>query len=125
MATVLVVEDQRAQREMIVSLLERDGWQVLSAADGDEALALMQGGQIPDLVVMDVVMPRMNGYQLVRQLRDDPQTKDIPVLMCSSKGETFDKHWGLKQGADAYIVKPFEPQDLLGTVRQLLRNPRG
>ncbi|MEN9215324.1 MAG: response regulator [Gloeomargarita sp. DG02_4_bins_56] len=125
MATVLVVEDQRAQREMIVSLLEQDGLQVLSAADGDEALAMVQGGQIPDLVVMDVVMPRMNGYQLVRQLRDYPQTREIPVLMCSSKGETFDKHWGLKQGADAYIVKPFEPQDLLGTVRQLLRTPRG
>lgn len=84
-----------------------------------------EGGHIPDVVVMDVVMPRMNGYELVRQLREYPQTKQVPVLMCSSKGETFDKHWGLKQGADAYIVKPFEPQDLLGTVRHLLRTPRG
>ncbi|WP_448381148.1 response regulator transcription factor [Gloeomargarita sp.] len=125
MATVLVVEDQRTQREMIVSLLEQDGFQVLAAEDGDEAWALVRGGQIPDVVVMDVVMPRMNGYELVRRLRDNPQTKQIPVLMCSSKGETFDKHWGLKQGADAYIVKPFEPQDLLGTVRHLLRTPRG
>jgi len=125
MATVLVVEDQKAQREMMVSLLEQDGWEVLAAGDGDEALAMIQGGQIPDVVVMDVVMPRMNGYQLVRQLRDYPQTSQVPVLMCSSKGETFDKHWGLKQGADAYIVKPFEPQDLLGTVRHLLRTPRG
>ncbi len=125
MATVLVVEDQRAQREMIVSLLEEDGLRVMAAGDGDEALALVRAGQIPDLVVMDVVMPRMNGYQLVRQLRDYPQTSQVPVLMCSSKGETFDKHWGLKQGADAYIVKPFEPQDLLGTVRHLLRTPRG
>ncbi|APB34568.1 CheY-like response regulator receiver protein [Gloeomargarita lithophora Alchichica-D10] len=125
MATVLVVEDQRAQREMIVSLLEQDGLRVMAAGDGDEALDLVRGGQIPDLVVMDVVMPRMNGYQLVRQLRDYPQTSQVPVLMCSSKGETFDKHWGLKQGADAYIVKPFEPQDLLGTVRHLLRTPRG
>ncbi|WAS05548.1 response regulator [Synechococcus sp. C9] len=125
MATVLVVEDQKAQREMMVSLLEQDGWEVLAAGDGDEALAMVQGGQIPDVVVMDVVMPRMNGYQLVRQLREYPQTKQVPVLMCSSKGETFDKHWGLKQGADAYIVKPFEPQDLLGTVRHLLRTPKG
>lgn len=125
MATVLVVEDQKAQREMIVALLKQDGWQVIAAEDGDEALAMVRAGQIPDLVVMDVVMPRMNGYQLVRQLRDYPQTSQIPVLMCSSKGETFDKHWGLKQGADAYIVKPFEPQDLLGTVRQLLRTARG
>jgi twitching motility two-component system response regulator PilH len=125
MATVLVVEDQRAQREMIVSLLEKDGLRVMAAGDGDEALALVRAGQIPDLVVMDVVMPRMNGYQLVRQLRDYPQTSQVPVLMCSSKGETFDKHWGLKQGADAYIVKPFDPQDLLGTVRHLLRTPRG
>jgi len=125
MATVLVVEDQKAQREMMVSLLEQDGWEVLAAGDGDEALEIVRGGQIPDVVVMDVVMPRMNGYQLVRQLREYPQTKQVPVLMCSSKGETFDKHWGLKQGADAYIVKPFEPQDLLGTVRHLLRTPRG
>jgi twitching motility two-component system response regulator PilH len=125
MAAVLVVEDQRAQREMIVSLLEKDGLRVMAAGDGDEALALVRAGQIPDLVVMDVVMPRMNGYQLVRQLRDYPQTSQVPVLMCSSKGETFDKHWGLKQGADAYIVKPFDPQDLLGTVRHLLRTPRG
>ncbi len=125
MATVLVVEDQKAQREMMVSLLEQDGWEVLAAGDGDEALEIVRGGQIPDVVVMDVVMPRMNGYQLVRQLREYPQTKQVPVLMCSSKGETFDKHWGLKQGADAYIVKPFEPQDLLGTVRHLLRTPKG
>jgi twitching motility two-component system response regulator PilH len=87
MATVLVVEDQKAQREMMVSLLEQDGWEVLAAGDGDEALAMVQGGQIPDVVVMDVVMPRMNGYQLVRQLREYPQTKQVPVLMCSPRGK--------------------------------------
>ncbi|MCS7030246.1 MAG: response regulator [Gloeomargarita sp. SKYG116] len=124
MATVMVVEDQKTQREMIVALLQREGLQVIEAADGYEAFEMVKGGQIPDLVVMDVVMPRMNGYQLVRQLRSYPQTSKIPVLMCSSKGETFDKHWGLKQGADAYIVKPFEPQDLIGTVRHLLRTAR-
>ncbi|MCS6782646.1 MAG: response regulator [Gloeomargarita sp. SKYBB_i_bin120] len=124
MATVMVVEDQKTQREMIAALLRREGLQVIEAADGYEAFEMVKGGQIPDLVVMDVVMPRMNGYQLVRQLRSYPQTSKIPVLMCSSKGETFDKHWGLKQGADAYIVKPFEPEDLIGTVRHLLRTAR-
>lgn len=124
MATVLVVEDQKTQRELIVTLLRQEGFQVLEASDGDEALEMVRNGKIPDLVVMDIVMPRMNGYQLVRQLRSDPQTSKIPVLICSSKGETFDKHWGLKQGADAYIVKPFEPQDLIGTVRHLLRASR-
>ncbi|MEN9247665.1 MAG: response regulator, partial [Gloeomargarita sp. GMQP_bins_69] len=97
MATVLVVEDQKTQRELIVTLLRQEGFQVLEASDGDEALEMVRSGKIPDLVVMDIVMPRMNGYQLVRQLRSDPQTSKIPVLMCSSKGETFDKHWGLRQ----------------------------
>jgi len=120
MSTVLVVEDSVTQREMIEDLLKGSGLTVKTAGDGVEALEQMQGA-CPDIVVMDIVMPRMNGYELCRRIKTDPKTERIPVVMCSSKGEEFDRYWGMKQGADAYIAKPFQPQELVGTVKQLLR----
>jgi twitching motility two-component system response regulator PilH len=120
MSTVLVVEDSVTQREMIEDLLKGSGLIVKTAGDGVEALEQMQG-TFPDIVVMDIVMPRMNGYELCRRIKTDPKTERIPVVMCSSKGEEFDRYWGMKQGADAYIAKPFQPQELVGTVKQLLR----
>jgi twitching motility two-component system response regulator PilH len=122
MSTVLVVEDSVTQREMIEDLLKGSGLTVKTAGDGVEALEQMQGN-CPDIVVMDIVMPRMNGYELCRRIKTDPKTERIPVVMCSSKGEEFDRYWGMKQGADAYIAKPFQPQELVGTVKQLLRKP--
>ncbi|OIP75581.1 MAG: two-component system response regulator [Oscillatoriales cyanobacterium CG2_30_44_21] len=120
MSTVLVVEDSVTQREMIEDLLIGSGLKVKTAGDGVEALEQMQGN-CPDIIVMDIVMPRMNGYELCRRIKTDPKTERIPVVMCSSKGEEFDRYWGMKQGADAYISKPFQPQELVGTVKQLLR----
>jgi twitching motility two-component system response regulator PilH len=120
MVKVLVVEDSVAQREMIADLLKDSGLSVTGASDGVEALEQIQGS-CPDLVVMDVVMPRMNGYELCRRLKTDPKTEQVPIVMCSSKGEEFDRYWGMRQGADAYIAKPFQPQELVGTVKQLLR----
>ena len=121
MSTVLVVEDSVAQREMIIDLLKGNGLQVTVASDGVEALAHIQG-DLPDLVVLDIVMPRMNGYEVCRRIKSDPATQNLPVVLCSSKGEEFDRYWGMKQGADAYIAKPFQPTELVGTVKQLLRN---
>lgn len=125
MSKVLVVEDSPAQREMISGLLQRSGLDVTSVSDGLEAMDLIKGlleqGLPPDLVVLDIVMPRMNGYEVCRRIKADPATQNLPVVMCSSKGEEFDRYWGLRQGADAYIAKPFQPQELVGTVRQLLR----
>ncbi|NJL97593.1 MAG: response regulator [Synechococcaceae cyanobacterium SM2_3_2] len=125
MSKVLVVEDSPAQREMISGLLQRSGLDVTSVSDGLEAMDLIKGlleqGLPPDLVVLDIVMPRMNGYEVCRQIKANPATQHLPVVMCSSKGEEFDRYWGLRQGADAYIAKPFQPQELVGTVRQLLR----
>jgi len=123
MSTVLVVEDSVTQREMIEDLLKGSGLSVTTAGDGVEALEQMQGN-CPDIVVMDIVMPRMNGYELCRRIKTDPKTQSVPVVMCSSKGEEFDRYWGMKQGADAYIAKPFQPQELVGTVKQLLRKTR-
>lgn len=120
MSTVLVVEDSLSQREMIIELLQGSGLKVTVASDGVEALEHIQGSP-PDLVVLDIVMPRMNGYELCRRLKADPATQSVPVVMCSSKGEEFDRYWGMKQGADAYIAKPFQPTELVGTVKQLLR----
>jgi twitching motility two-component system response regulator PilH len=120
MSTVLIVEDSVTQREMITELLQGSGLTVTVANDGMEALEHIEGAQ-PDLVVLDIVMPRMNGYEVCRRLKSDPKTQRLPVVMCSSKGEEFDRYWGMKQGADAYIAKPFQPTELIGTVKQLLR----
>ena len=116
-----MVEDSVAQREMIIDLLQGNGLQVTVASDGVEALAHIQGN-LPDLVVLDIVMPRMNGYEVCRRIKSDPATQSLPVVLCSSKGEEFDRYWGMKQGADAYIAKPFQPTELVGTVKQLLRD---
>lgn len=125
MSTVLVIEDSVTQREMISNLLRGSGLTVIEASDGVEALETIQRslpeGKLPDLVVLDIVMPRMNGYEVCRRLKADPKTQHVPVVMCSSKGEEFDRYWGMKQGADAYVAKPFQPTELVGTVKQMLR----
>ncbi len=119
MSKVLVVEDSPTQREIIIGILKTSGLTVTVANDGIEAIEQIQLS-CPDMVVMDVVMPKMNGYELCRRLKTDPKTQNVRVLMCSTKGEEFDRYWGMKQGADAYIVKPFQPQEFLGTVKKLL-----
>ncbi len=119
MSTILVVEDSVAQREMIKGLLEGSGLEVAAVSDGFEALKWIQGNA-PDLVLLDIVMPKMNGYEVCRRIKSNATTRDLPVVMCSEKGEEFDRYWGMKQGADAYIAKPFQPTELVGTVKQLL-----
>ena len=121
MREVLVVEDSLTQRQIISDLLQNIGLKVTIARDGVEALEHLEKFS-PDLIVLDIVMPRMNGYEVCRRLKSDPKTKDVPVILCSSKGEQFDRYWGMKQGADAYVVKPFQPRELLATIRNLLRN---
>lgn len=120
MTKVLVVEDNVTQREMMKDLLESSGLDVTIASDGIEALKLLQGN-IPDLVLLDIVMPKMNGYEVCRRIKTNAKTQNLPVVMCSAKGEEFDRYWGMKQGADAYIAKPFQPTELVGTVKQLLQ----
>ena len=120
MSKVLVVEDSPPQREMISELLAETGFEVTVATDGVEAMEQLQQST-PDVVVLDIVMPRMNGYEVCRQIKADHRTQSIPVVICTSKGEEFDRYWGMKQGADAYITKPFDPKELVGTIKQLLR----
>jgi twitching motility two-component system response regulator PilH len=121
MSTVLVVDDSNTVREMIAELLSKVGITVIEASDGEEAKEKMQLNR-PDLVVMDIVMPKMNGYELCRWVKSNQATQDIPVVLCSSKAEEFDRYWGMKQGADAYIAKPFRPTEMIETVKQLLRS---
>jgi twitching motility two-component system response regulator PilH len=120
MSEVLVVEDSPTQQQIILDLLKNSGLKVTIVQDGVEALEHIQNFN-PKLVILDIVMPRMNGYEVCRRLKSDPKTKDVPVILCSTKAEEFDRYWGMKQGADAYIVKPFQPVELLGTIKQLLR----
>lgn len=116
---VLVVDDSPSQREMIATLLRTVGMQVTVAGNGEEALECLKSLR-PDLVITDVVMPKMNGYEFCRNLKKNPATEGIPVLMCTSKGEEFDRYWGMKQGADAYIAKPFKPNELNQAIQKLL-----
>lgn len=121
MSTVLLVDDSLPTREMISELLKKEGFKVYLASDGEEALEIL-GKKKFSIVVLDIVMPKMNGYELCRHVKSNPKTKQVPVVICSSKGEDFDRYWGIKQGADAYIVKPFQPTELIATIKQLLRS---
>ncbi|MBD2256139.1 response regulator [Pseudanabaena sp. FACHB-2040] len=123
MSTVLIVDDSSTLREMIAGLLINAGMNVVEAKDGVEAKQLIETNP-PDLVVLDIVMPNMNGYELCRWIKNTSNTQDIPVVICSSKSEEFDRYWGMKQGADAYIAKPFRPNDMIDTVKQLLRGQK-
>ncbi|MBF2002124.1 MAG: response regulator [Synechococcales cyanobacterium C42_A2020_086] len=124
MGTVLVVDDSQTVRQMLSELLQKGGLQVVEATNGLEAKEKIQA-QIPDLVITDLVMPEMNGYELCRWIKSDPAAQRIPILICSTKDQEFDRYWGMKQGADAYIIKPFHPVEMLKTVKQLLRDAGG
>lgn len=119
METVLIVDDSRAQRELMAELLHRHRFAVWQAENGLEALERAQQTS-PDLIVLDILMPLMNGYELCRRLKNDPRTKDIPVVMCSSKTTPVDHHWGKKLGAAAYVDKPAFEQQLVATLRRVL-----
>lgn len=120
MNKVLIVEDNKSIREQIASLLTKEGLSVKLASDGKEALTILKK-YIPDIVVLDIVMPNINGYQVCREIKSNEKTKKVPVIICSCKTEDFDRYWGMKQGADAYINKPFQAEELKGTIKQLLK----
>jgi twitching motility two-component system response regulator PilH len=108
---------------MVSDQLRRGGFTVIEAVDGEEAIEKIKAN-FPDLVITDIVMPRKNGYELTRWIKNDPDAKTIPVVMCTSKSEEFDVYWGMKQGADAYITKPYHPPDLLEAVKRLLQEAK-
>uniref|UniRef100_B8HM41 Response regulator receiver protein n=1 Tax=Cyanothece sp. (strain PCC 7425 / ATCC 29141) TaxID=395961 RepID=B8HM41_CYAP4 len=123
MKTVLVVEDSRTEQHLIISLLEKSGLQAVLAETAESALDWLAHNAPPDLILMDIVMPGANGLELCREVRAQPQFKDIPIIFCSSKDQEFDRFWALRQGGNAYITKPFEPNELIQTVCEYLNQP--
>ncbi|ABW25951.1 MULTISPECIES: PleD family two-component system response regulator [Acaryochloris] len=119
MRTVLVVDDGPAELELICSYLREGGYTVISTTDAKDALAKAES-QKPDLVVTDVVMPGMSGFELCRSLKKNEATQQLPVVICTSKNQDLDKLWGKKQGADAYVTKPFTREDLLQAVQSVV-----
>ena len=120
---VLIVEDEPDIRELVVHHLNRDGYLVSAASSGEEALRLVQA-VAPDLVLLDLMMPEMDGLEVCRRLRQDPATVSLPIVMLTAKGDEVDRVLGLEIGADDYIVKPFSPKELLARVRAVLRRSR-
>ena len=115
---VLVVDDSPTERHVLVELLTRNGNQVITAESGEEGIEKAKS-ELPDLVLMDVVMPGLNGYQATRTLTRDETTKHIPIIVCTSKGQETDKIWGLRQGALDYLVKPVNGEELLSKIAAL------
>lgn len=123
MHTVLVVDDETDILELVAFNLERQQYKVLTAGDGISAVKLARE-KIPDLIVLDVMLPGLDGFGVYRELRADPRTSGIPVLMLTAKGEINDRIAGLELGADDYVTKPFSPRELLLRVKALLKRTR-
>jgi twitching motility two-component system response regulator PilH len=119
MALILIVDDSPTEVHVMQRALERGGYRTAVATDGREGLRLAREMR-PDLIFMDIVMPGMNGYQATRALISDPDTRGIPVIMVSSKGQSTDLIWGLRQGAVDYLVKPVTAQQLVEKAQALL-----
>ena len=116
---ILVVDDSPTDLILMTAPLEKEGYEVVTAVDGEEAIekALIER---PDVIVLDIILPKKNGFQVCRQLKTSPNTETIKVLMLTSKTQDSDRFWGLKQGADEYMTKPFEDEELLANVEKLL-----
>jgi two-component system phosphate regulon response regulator PhoB len=123
MHTVLVVDDETDILELVAFNLERQQYKVLTAGDGISAVKIARE-KIPDLIVLDVMLPGLDGFGVYRELRADPRTGGIPVLMLTAKGEINDRIAGLELGADDYVTKPFSPRELLLRVKALLKRTR-
>lgn len=122
MKKVLIVDDQPAIRELVGFTLEMGAYQILEAANGDEALQLAQT-ELPDLMLLDIQMPggKLDGLQVCRILKSDEATRNIFIFLLTAKGQDADKQVGREAGADGYIVKPFNPVDLMDTVESVFK----
>lgn len=116
---ILVVDDSPTDLRLVSAPLQGQGYHVITAVDGEEALE-KAAREHPSVIVLDIILPKKNGFQVCRQLKTSSDTKDIKILMLSSKSQDSDRYWGLKQGADGYITKPFTDEDLVSQVGQLI-----
>ncbi len=116
---IMVVDDSPTQLSMMKAPFERNGYEVISAVDGEEALSKIEAEK-PALVVLDVIMPKFNGFQVCRKIKTQDATKDIKVILLTSKNQKSDEFWGKKQGADKYMTKPFDEEELFKEAMALL-----
>lgn len=119
MARVMVVDDSPTDALNLKNILQKAGHTVIEASSGSDAIPRIKSER-PDCVVMDVVMPGINGFQATRTLSRDPETAAIPIIVCSSKSQETDRVWALRQGAREYLVKPVKDTDLLSKIRMVL-----
>ncbi|MDT3779343.1 response regulator [Nitrospira sp. MA-1] len=123
-ATVLVVDDEKDLVELVKYHLEKEGLKCLEARDGETALQLAKE-RIPDLMVLDLMLPGVDGLEVCRKVRKDPKTSSIAIIMLTAKAEEVDRIVGLEMGADDYLVKPFSPRELVARVKAVLRRGQG
>ena len=121
MAKILVVDDSVTVAKFVEMVLTAEGHSMAFALDGDEAIARIENEKY-DLLILDVVMPRKNGFQLCREIKNNEQYKSIPVIMLTTKGTESDKFWGMRQGANEYLTKPCNPEALVGAVNKYVHN---
>ena len=115
---VLIVDDSKTEQMFMSSIMQKNGMTVSVADDADAAMAELARNK-PDLILMDVVMPGKNGFQLTRQISKDPRFADVPIVICTSKTQQTDMVWGMRQGARDYITKPINPAELLAKIREI------
>ena len=119
MGYTLIVDDSATERSIITNYLQEVGLNVSVALSGEEALIKIEQN-FPDLIVLDIVLPGRSGFEICRELKGSDNTNKIPIILCSTKGTDMDKFWGMKQGADAYISKPVDREELVGKVKELI-----
>ncbi len=119
MARILVAEDSVTDLEYVRNVLKDTGHEIVTASDGEDAEKKIRSERF-DLIILDVIMPKKNGFQVCRDLKRDDELKDIPVVMITSKSQESDRFWGMKQGANEYITKPYEPGELLRAVKKYI-----
>jgi twitching motility two-component system response regulator PilH len=115
---ILIVDDSPTERYYLTDILVRNGYTVTTAENGEEALAKIRADR-PQLILMDVVMPGANGFQITRSITRDPELGSVPIIICSSKNQETDRIWGMRQGAKDYFVKPVDPAALLARIAAL------
>jgi len=120
MSTALIVEDTATQLEILASCLQRGGFTTITATSSEDAKTKLSS-QKPDVIILDVVLPGQSGFELCRDIKAEASTSHIPIVICSTKSGEMDRFWGLKQGAAAYIGKPIDQEELLRTVKQVLK----
>jgi len=120
MAKILVVDDSPTELKLFVDAIGKNGHEIMTASNGDDAMKLAVSEK-PDIMVLDVVMPGKDGFQVCRELKRDEETSSIKIIMVTSKNQKTDEYWGIKQGADLYIKKPFNPFELYRSIEKLLQ----